>query len=209
MVGEWEEASTNYRGPVVWKRAQSLTILHMFFSWSVKICQFRNQPCRTMSRLLCNWQSVFPIWCKDFQLVHPSYKRWGTEKIFHWTQTHSQQTWNQGVQIDRDILANKPGIIIQSKKLKPTYHWIPSDWNVIKKRLKIYKNLSIETQWMWNIKCTLILVTTGPTEIVTKELTKSLEIQPGATAGCWVWNSSLFPLTMLLWCFHPGYALVW
>jgi len=62
----------------------------------------------------------------------------GLKKIFHWTQTHSQQYWNQGAQTDRDILANKPGIVINNKKSEPAYHWIPSDRNVIKRRLKIY-----------------------------------------------------------------------
>jgi hypothetical protein len=50
---------------------------------------------------------------------------------------------------------------------------IPSDRNVIQKefekKLK-YKNLSIEVQRMWNMKCLVLPVTIGATAIVTKGL---------------------------------------
>jgi hypothetical protein len=52
---------------------------------------------------------------------------------------------------------------------------IPSDSNVIQKesekKLK-YKNLSIEIQRMWNIKCFVIPVIIGATRIVTRGLKK-------------------------------------
>jgi hypothetical protein len=52
---------------------------------------------------------------------------------------------------------------------------IPSDRNVIQKesekKLK-YKNLSIEIQRMWKMKCFVIPVIIGATGIVTKELKK-------------------------------------
>jgi hypothetical protein len=52
---------------------------------------------------------------------------------------------------------------------------IPSDRNVIQKepekKLK-YKNLSIEIQRMWNMKCFVIPVIIGATGIVTKGLKK-------------------------------------
>jgi hypothetical protein len=47
---------------------------------------------------------------------------------------------------------------------------IPSDRNVIQeseKKLK-YKNLRIEIQRMWNMKCFVIPINTGATAIVTK-----------------------------------------
>jgi hypothetical protein len=57
--------------------------------------------------------------------------------------------WNQGVQTDREVLANRPGIIIKSMKDKIFLLIdvaIPSDKNAIQKesekKLK-YKNLSI------------------------------------------------------------------
>jgi hypothetical protein len=59
---------------------------------------------------------------------------------------------------------------------------IPSDRNVIQKefekKLK-YKNLSIEIQRMWNMKCFVIPVITGATGIVTRGLKTYLETIPG------------------------------
>jgi hypothetical protein len=91
--------------------------------------------------------------------------------------------WNQGVQTDREVLANRPDIIIKNKKDK-IYLLIdvavPSDWNVIRKdsekKLK-YKNLSIEIQRMWNMKCNPVII--GATGIVTKGLKRHLETIPG------------------------------
>jgi hypothetical protein len=65
--------------------------------------------------------------------------------------------WNQGIQVDREVLANRPDIIIKNKKDKTCLLIdvvIPSDNNVIQKesekKLK-YKDLSIEIQRMWKM----------------------------------------------------------
>jgi fructose-1,6-bisphosphatase/sedoheptulose 1,7-bisphosphatase-like protein len=42
-----------------------------------------------------------------------------------------------------------------------------------------YKNLGIEIQRMWNLKCTIIPLIIGATGIVTKSLRKNLEAIPG------------------------------
>jgi hypothetical protein len=59
---------------------------------------------------------------------------------------------------------------------------IPSDKNVIQKeaekKLK-YKNLSVEIQRMWNMKCFVIPVIIGTTGIMSKSLQKYLETIPG------------------------------
>jgi hypothetical protein len=59
---------------------------------------------------------------------------------------------------------------------------IPSDRIVVQKesekKLK-YKNLSIEIQRKWNMKCFVIPVIIGATGIVTKGLKKNLETIPG------------------------------
>jgi hypothetical protein len=50
---------------------------------------------------------------------------------------------------------------------------IPSDKNVIQKeaeKILKYKNLSIEIQRMWNMKCFFVPVTIGATGIVSKNL---------------------------------------
>jgi hypothetical protein len=59
---------------------------------------------------------------------------------------------------------------------------IPSDKNVIQKKAEKklkYKNLSIEMQRMWNMKCLVIPIIIGTTGIVNKSLQKYLETIPG------------------------------
>jgi hypothetical protein len=46
------------------------------------------------------------------------------------------------------------------------------------KKLK-YNSLCIEIKRMWNLKCTIIPVTIGATEVVTRSLRKHLEVVPG------------------------------
>jgi hypothetical protein len=81
-------------------------------------------------------------------------------------------------------LANRPDIIIKNKDKTCLLIDVamPSDKNVIQneaeKKLK-YKNLSIEIQRMWNMKCFVIPVTIGVTGIVSKSLQKYLETIPG------------------------------
>jgi hypothetical protein len=82
-------------------------------------------------------------------------------------------------------LANRPDIIIKNKKDKTCVLIdvaIPSDKNVIQKeaenKLKD-KNLSIEIQRMWNMKCFVIPVIIGATGIVSKSLQKYMETIPG------------------------------
>jgi hypothetical protein len=82
--------------------------------------------------------------------------------------------WNQGVQTDAEGLANRPDIIIKTKSDKICLLIdvaLPSDRNVIQKeaekKLK-YKNSSVETHCMWDMKCFIIPVFTGITETVTK-----------------------------------------
>ena len=82
--------------------------------------------------------------------------------------------WNQAVHTE--VAANRPDIIIKSKKEKTCTLLdvaIPADRNVVlkevEKKLK-YKSLCIEIQRMWNMKCTIIPVITvaaGPaTEVL-------------------------------------------
>jgi len=59
---------------------------------------------------------------------------------------------------------------------------IPPDRNVVQKeaekKLK-YKSLCIEIPRMWNLKCTIVPVMTGPIVIVRRSLRKNLEAVPG------------------------------
>jgi len=93
--------------------------------------------------------------------------------------------WNQAVHTDRDVIANRPDIIIKNKTEKTRTLIdvaIPADRNVVQKeaenKLK-YKSLCIEIQRMWNLKCTFIPVIIGATGIVTRSLWKNLEAVPG------------------------------
>ena len=71
--------------------------------------------------------------------------------------------WNQAVHTDREVTANRPDIIIKNKKGQTSTLIdvaIPADRNIVQKeagkKLK-YKSLCIETQRMWNLKCTVRL----------------------------------------------------
>jgi hypothetical protein len=75
--------------------------------------------------------------------------------------------WNQGVQTDREVLANRSDIIVKNKDRTCLLIdvAIPSDRNIIQKeaekKLK-YKNLSIEIQQVWNMKCFVMPVSLEP-----------------------------------------------
>ena len=59
---------------------------------------------------------------------------------------------------------------------------IPADRNVVQKEVEKklkYRSLCIEIQRMWNLKCTIVPVIIGATEIVTRSLKKNLETVPG------------------------------
>jgi hypothetical protein len=89
---------------------------------------------------------------------------------------------NQGVQADRDILASRPGIIIENKKRETIctliHVSVPSERNVTheeaEEKLK-YKNLCIEIERMWNKECFVIPVVIGATGTGTRGLRKYLE----------------------------------
>jgi hypothetical protein len=93
--------------------------------------------------------------------------------------------WNHAVHTDREVTANRPDIIIKNKREKTCTLIdvaIPADRNVVQKeaekKLK-FKNLGIEIQRKWNLKCTIIPVVIGATGTVTKGLRKNLEAIPG------------------------------
>ena len=88
--------------------------------------------------------------------------------------THTQRSYSKKTDI----------IIINNKEKTCTliHVAIPADRNVVQKeaekKLK-YKSLCIETQRMWNLKCTVIPVIIGATGIVTRSLRKNLEAVQG------------------------------
>jgi hypothetical protein len=83
--------------------------------------------------------------------------------------------WNQRVQTDREVLENRPDIIIKNMNDKIClliYKAIPSDRNVIhkefEKNIKI-KKISIENEQMWIMKCFVTPVIIGATGIVLED----------------------------------------
>jgi hypothetical protein len=65
--------------------------------------------------------------------------------------------WNQGVQTDREVLTNRPDILVKNKDRTCVLIVvaIPSNKNVIQKKAEKklkYKNLCVEIQRMWNTK---------------------------------------------------------
>jgi len=86
--------------------------------------------------------------------------------------------WNQQVQTDRTVPNNKPDIIIRDNE-KGTCMLIDvaisGDRNVIKREVEkilIYKNLTIGTQRMWNVKTKVIPVIIGATGTISKSFRK-------------------------------------
>ena len=93
--------------------------------------------------------------------------------------------WNQSVNTDREVTANRPDIIIKNKKEKTCTLIdvaIPADRNAVQKEVEKklkYKSLCIEIKQMWNLKCTNIPIIIGATGIVTRSSRKNLEAVPG------------------------------
>ena len=89
--------------------------------------------------------------------------------------------WNEAVHTDREVTANRPDIIIKNKKEETCTLIdvaIPADRNVVQKESEKklqYKSLGTEIQRMWNLKCTIISVIIGATEIVKRSLRKNVE----------------------------------
>jgi hypothetical protein len=93
--------------------------------------------------------------------------------------------WNQQVQTDRTIPNNKPDIIIRDNE-KGTRMLIDvaisRDRNVIKKeaeKILKYKDLTIEIQFMWNVKARVIPVITVATGTISRSFRKYVSDIPG------------------------------
>ena len=86
--------------------------------------------------------------------------------------------WNQQVLTDRAISNNKPDIIIRDNEKRTCTLIdvaISADSNVINKeeeKILKYKDLTIEIQRTWNVKTTVIPVTTGATGTISKSFRK-------------------------------------
>jgi len=94
-------------------------------------------------------------------------------------------SWNQQVQTDRTIPNNKPDIIIRDNERGTCMlldDAISGDRNVIKKeaeKILKYKDLTVETQRMWNVKTKVIPVIIRATWTISKSLRKYVSNIPG------------------------------
>ncbi|KAI5751249.1 hypothetical protein M8J77_005743 [Diaphorina citri] len=93
--------------------------------------------------------------------------------------------YNQQVQTDRTVNANKPDIIIKNRKDRTCTIIdvaVPADMNVEKKeaekKLK-YKDLAIEIERMWNMKVKIVPIVIGALGVVPKSLKDNLQQIPG------------------------------
>jgi hypothetical protein len=79
---------------------------------------------------------------------------------------------------------------------------IPTNRNVMpkeaEKKLK-YKSLGIEIQRMWNLKCMIIPVIIGATEIVTRSLRKNLEAMPGKQSVESLQKTAILGTSHIIW----------
>jgi hypothetical protein len=93
--------------------------------------------------------------------------------------------WNQHVQTDRTIPNNKPNIIIRGNEKRTCMLIdvaISEDRNVIKKEAEKflkYKDLTIELEFMWNVKARVIPVVIGATGTISKSFRKYMSNIPG------------------------------
>lgn len=91
--------------------------------------------------------------------------------------------YDEPVQTDRTVHANRPDIIIREQKI--TYLIdvsVPSDYNIITKeaeKLLKYKDLAIEIQRMWKTKVKIVPIIIGSTGYVGKNFKQYLESIPG------------------------------
>ena len=106
--------------------------------------------------------------------------------------------WNQTVHTDREVTGIWSAVIMKNKKEKTCtsidVHCFPLPSARQKCRAKgSGKEVKIQIQRMWNLKCTIIPVIIGATGIVTRSLRKNLEIIPGkhsihTTKDSCTWN---------------------
>ena len=87
--------------------------------------------------------------------------------------------WNQAVNTDREVTENRADIIIRNKKKENMYTDRCGNTRRQKAEKLKYKSLCVETQRMWNLKCTIIPVIIGANGIVTRSLKTNLEAVPG------------------------------
>ncbi|KAI5731215.1 hypothetical protein M8J77_006429 [Diaphorina citri] len=101
------------------------------------------------------------------------------------TQDNVTILYNQPVQTDRTINANKPDIIVRDRKEKMCLIIdvaIPADMNIERKeaeKILKYKDLGIEIERMWNTTVKIIPIVIGALGVVPKSLKENLQSLPG------------------------------
>jgi hypothetical protein len=154
----WKVGDINGETESVIMAAQDQAISTNYFKKKIfKQIESRCRLCKEYEEIIDHLISGCPTLAKNEYIIrhdkvctHLHYsicKKLGIETAENWyshipkpVTEHEDVTvlWNQGIQTDREVLANRPDIIIKNKKDKTC--------------LK-YKNISIEIQRMSNMKC--------------------------------------------------------
>lgn len=112
--------------------------------------------------------------------------------------------YDQQIQTDRTIAANKPDIVIRDLAKKSCLLIdvaVPCDQNVVtkeaEKRLK-YKSLEIEISRMWGVKAQVVPIVIGALGFVPQNLSKNLSKLPGNSKDWEVQEIALFGTAHIL-----------
>ena len=96
--------------------------------------------------------------------------------------------WNMPIHTDREIVANKPDIIIRdhtNQKCQLIDMAVPSDRNTsvkVVEKLSKYKHLEIEIARMWKMGTETIPVVVGALGVIKKGLKKYVDKMPGTVS---------------------------
>ncbi|KAF7218105.1 putative LOC107393841-like protein [Nothobranchius furzeri] len=122
--------------------------------------------------------------CKHFHL--PAADKWYEHQPPTVTENNNIAVlWDMPINTDREIMANRPDIVIKNKEEKTCLMidmTIPSEKNVTTKeleKLSKYKDLEIEVTRMWGMKTTTIPVVVGALGLIKKGLEKRTKQIPG------------------------------
>lgn len=124
--------------------------------------------------------------CKHYKInVEEAWYKHQPKRVENSEEENVVVLWDTQIQTDRTVGGNKPDIVIKNLAKKVCIIIdvaVPHDGNIIEKeaekRLK-YKDLQIEVQRMWGMKCEVIPIIIGATGAISKNFKNYLTKIPG------------------------------